>query len=48
MKGTGFGIKTIRKIWRVLQSIRGVSTPMGGISWEPEGIDDKLVAFQYP
>lgn len=33
---------------RVLRSIRGVSTPIGGVSWELEGIEDKIVDFNYP
>ena len=42
---TGVIIKTIRK---VLRSIRGISTPIGGVSWEPKGIEDKWVEFKYP
>ncbi len=38
-------MKAIRK---VLKSIRGISTPIGGINWEPEGIDVKLVDSKYP
>jgi len=38
-------MKTVKKI---LQSIRGISTPIGGVSWEPEGIEDKLVDINYP
>lgn len=35
-------------IRRVLRSIRGVTTPIGGVSWEPEGIDEKFVDLNYP
>ena len=38
-------MKTVRK---VIRSIRGISIPIGGISWEPEGIEDKLVDIKYP
>ena len=38
-------MKTVR---RVLRSIRGISMPIGGISWEPEGMEDKLVDIKYP
>lgn len=33
---------------RILRSIRGVSTPIGGVSWEPEGVEEKIVDINYP
>lgn len=37
-------MKTVK---RILWSIRGVSTPIGGVSWEPEGIEEKSVDINY-
>ncbi|MCB1805977.1 MAG: hypothetical protein KDJ99_12775 [Candidatus Competibacteraceae bacterium] len=33
---------------RIFRSIRGVSTPIGGVSWEPEGVEEKIVDINYP
>lgn len=38
-------MKTVK---RILRSIRGVSTPIGGVSWEPEGVEEKIVDINYP
>ncbi len=38
----------MKSVKKILQSIRGVNTPIGGINWEPEGIEDKLVDINYP
>ncbi len=38
----------MKAIKRTLRSIRGVSTPIGGVNWEPEGVDEKIVDINYP
>ena len=38
-------MKTVKKI---LRSIRGLSSPIGGVSWKLEGIEDKVVDINYP
>ncbi len=38
----------MKAIKKILRSIRGVSTPIGGVNWEPEGVEEKIVDINLP
>ncbi len=38
----------MKPVKKILRTIRGVSTPIGGVSWEHEWADDKIVDIHFP